>query len=192
MLVCLHICVWQALWYHSLYLYAHDPVCLCVITVHVCFPTWFSAAHCFFWLQFILTLWDSMVGGKIEWGRVKNTFTTSALWCVSVCECICVPTDSYVKTSGCWQDLLRTCFVCVRMCAPTGSICSVWAWCGSDWQPSSHRGDWEQLWEERDLTASQLSALRGGAGTNAGREERESLNRLVGYTEMRTEWINEH
>ena len=43
------------------------------------------------------------------------------------------------------------------------------------------------MWEERDLTASQLSALRGKRETNTERERetdgRQNLNRLIGYTE---------
>lgn len=77
MFVCLHICVWRAWWYHSLCLYVHDPVCLCVITVHVCFPTWFSAAHCFLWLQgravHSHTVRQHGRGGEIEQGRVNMT-----------------------------------------------------------------------------------------------------------------------
>jgi len=70
-------------------------------------------------------------------------------------------------------------YMCVCVCVPTGLIYSVWVWCWSDWQPSSHRGDWEQLWEERDLTASQLSALRGRARQiQTGKRESKQINRI--------------
>lgn len=41
------------------------------------------------------------------------------------------------------------------------------------------------MWEERDLTASQLSALRGKRETNTERQTdgRQNLNRLIGCTE---------
>lgn len=43
------------------------------------------------------------------------------------------------------------------------------------------------MWEERDLTASQLSALRGKRETNTRRGGREIPNRLIGHAGMRTD-----